>query len=71
MSEEARLSVVRELLDRRGVVHTRVTVAGAARDIAVVHGARPEAVSELIERVREAGFRFLAVDLEELARDDA
>ena len=71
MRDDARLDAVRALLVEVGLPDTRVTSAGAARDVAVVHGATPEQLAGLSQRVRALGFRYLTVDLEDIAGTDA
>jgi hypothetical protein len=71
MKVAARLDAVRALLIEVGLQNARVTSAGAADDVAVVHGATPEQLSGLSQRVRALGFRYLTVDLADSAGPDA
>jgi hypothetical protein len=71
MNQDTRLAAVRSLLIEVGLVDARVTSAGAADDVAVVHGATPEQLVGLSQRVRALGFRYVTVDLEDSAGTDA
>jgi hypothetical protein len=71
MKHDTRLDAIRALLAEVGMVNARVSSAGAANDVAVVHGATLEQLASLSQRVRALGFRYLTVDLEDIASTDA